>query len=457
MSINQAIHNKILAQNKTILTASSILLAVLIFFTNYNIYSCLGLSISAYIMLRFVLMLGYTIPVIELMLFLAAAQWIIGPFIDYHSKVSHYKMHMYVPELEYMEITVPAYFVFVIASLNLFRFNPIDIEYFKDYISKNIKLSTIFIVLGIVFNLIQPFAPVSISFVVYLGSNLALVGMGLFFLSKASWTNKLLLTAIGISPVIVNSIRTGTFHTSIIWGIFIFIFITLNIKLSFFRKALIIATSFLFLTTLQLIKQDYREQINSKSFQGNKFELFVDLLLNPQNTEELQSDDELNNVNSRLNQGWIISKIYERIPEKKDYLKGETIIGAFEALVPRFLYPNKKVSGGGKKTFELLTGIFLLENTAMGTSLMGEFYGNYGFYGALISFLIWGILLKLLVSFIIKRQQIYPILTFCLPIIFFQVIKAESDLSTVLNHLVKSLAFILVMIFFIKKLFVKET
>src|SRR5690606_20100264 len=106
---------------------------------------------------------------------------------------------------------------------------------------------------------------------------------------------------------------------------------------------------------------------------------------------------------------------------------------------------------------ELLTGIYLLDNTAMGASLMGEFYGNFGFSGALISFLIWGILLKLLVSYIVKRQQIYPILTFCLPIIFFQVIKAETDLTTVLNHLVKSLVFILIMIYFIKKVFTKAS
>lgn len=358
MSTYLSIQKKLFEQNKIIVIVSTVFFAVLVLFTSYNIYSCLGLFISTYITLRFILMLGHTIPVIELMLFLAAAQWILGPFFDYQSSATHYKMHMYVSELRYMEITIPLYFVFAISSLSLFKYNSINIEYLKEFVKKNNTVPLLFIGIGVFFNLIQAYVPASISFVVYLGSNLSLVGLGLFYLREVPWSNKWILTAIAIAPVLINSIRTGTFHTLIIWGIFIFILINLVIKLSFLKKVVILLVSVFFLATLQLIKQDYRDTIKVKSFEGNKLELFINLLMNSENTNELQDENELNNVNSRLNQGWIISKIYERIPSKKKYLEGETIRNAFEALIPRFLYPEKKVSGGGKKTFELLTGIY---------------------------------------------------------------------------------------------------
>ena len=78
------------------------------------------------------------------------------------------------------------------------------------------------------------------------------------------------------------------------------------------------AVGLLVLATIQLIKQDYRRQISS-SASANKTEVFVDMVSNSETTTELQNEKQANNLNTRLNQGWIISKIYERIPKKKDY------------------------------------------------------------------------------------------------------------------------------------------
>ena len=69
----------------------------------------------------------------------------------------------------------------------------------------------------------------------------------------------------------------------------------------------------------------------------------------------------------------------------------------------------------------------------------------------MFAFLIWGRVLNFVVFMFQKYQKASPIIVFFLPIVFFQVIKAETDLTTVLNHLVKSIIFVLMFMFFIKK------
>jgi len=233
------------------------------------------------------------------------------------------------------------------------------------------------------------------------------------------------------------------FHELIIWCIFVFVFINLAVKLNLSIKIISIFISVILIFTLQSIKKQYRDKIYDSNYKGSKINLFFNMLTtNLDNENNLENEKNVNNVNTRINQGWIISKIIKRIPEKENYLGGTTVLEAIKvSLVPRFLMPNKS-GGGGKKTFELLTGMHLNKKTAMGVSLIGEFYGNFGFYLSLFVFFIWGSLLNLIVQFFTLYQKKYAILFFLLPIVFLQVIKAETDLTTVLNHITKSLMFV---------------
>jgi O-antigen polysaccharide polymerase Wzy len=450
--VSSLITNKEVTEKLNISLILSILTTLALYlFSSYLTYSILGIGISIYIALRLIVLMDYTIPIIEIMLFIAALQWIIGPIIDYNNTSTHYKMYMYVDELTYMEITIPLFFSFMITSISIFKHNILNIDNLKEYLSLNKMLPFYILAISFVAKLLTPFIPPSLAFITFLTSITSIVGLGAIYFTRFALKIKIITTTIVILLSLYEAIIGGLFHNFIIISLLIFIIININIKLSLIKKITLIILSIALLSILQLIKGDYREIIYDKSFKGNKIELFLDLILNNEKIETLNEDDEQNNVNTRLNQGWIISKIYERIPEKKDFFHGETIIDAINiALVPRFLSPNKR-GGGGKYTFEKLTGFTLLKGTAMGVSLLGEFYANFGVLGAFISFFIWGLILKLIVAYIYNLQKLYPIIILFLPVIFFQVIKAETDLTTVLNHLVKSLIFVFLFISFIKK------
>lgn len=430
----------------------SLIVTILIhFFTENYFYSSVGIGLTIYILLRLLILVDYRIPVIEIMLFIAAMQWIIGPYIDYQNQVKHYKMYMYVDELQYMNITVPLFLSFLIASIlftpNINRY--IDKDKLNSFFQLNKKLPFVIIGIGLLTKLLLPIVPSSLAFVTFLATNLSIVGLGALYFSNHSFKVKVFGSLIVLFPLFFEAVRSGLFHHLIISSIFIFIFINITYQFSFIQKILLLTSALFILSVIQLIKAEYRKTISNPNYRGDKIELFFDLLLNNNNIEELNDDEEQNNINARLNQGWIISRIYSRIPEYQDFKKGKTIIDAIQvSLVPRFLSPNKK-GGGGKETFEELTGFKLIKGTSMGASLLGEFYGNYGVFGGAISFFLWGIFLNLVLLVIQILNRINPIVILFLPIIFLQVIKAESDLTTVLNHIVKSSIFTLLVVYFI--------
>jgi hypothetical protein len=74
----------------------------------------------------------------------------------------------------------------------------------------------------------------------------------------------------------------------------------------------------------------------------------------------------------------------------------------------------------------------------MGISIIGEAYGNFKVMGGILFMGIWGFLLAKIWIFLLKKCLKTPLLLAFLPLIFLQVIKAETELVVVLNHLVKS-------------------
>ena len=82
-----------------------------------DLYTSIGLLCVVFVGVNFILQIGKSVPILELMLLIAGLQWIVGPFIEYNSPSLHYKYYMYVPQDVYMSYVVPAYVLFSIVIL----------------------------------------------------------------------------------------------------------------------------------------------------------------------------------------------------------------------------------------------------------------------------------------------------------------------------------------------------
>jgi hypothetical protein len=408
-----------------------------------DFWSIVGFIVVLFVFIRFVKRLGEGLPIIELMLLIAGLQWVIGPLIEYTYPTFHYKYYMYVSEVNYMSYVVPAYSVFAIAilwTMKSYTSITIPVEKLKDF--KKYGL-TIFII-GVFFDVISGSLPGTLAFFAFLIANFKFAGAIIMFFSEDKRLRKIFYFA--LFYLLFSAIQQAMFHDLVLWAVFFFMFWAIKYKPSVKQIYVIIFIGLFSLTTLQTIKSAYRSEVWN-GYQGNKMELFVGLFvdavfLNSANAEELSGEE--NNV--RLNQGWIISAIMDEIPKKVDFLEGETIIEAVSAsILPRFLNPNKK-KAGGRENFEKFTGLSLGEGTSMGISIIGEAYGNFKVFGGILFMGIWGWFLARCWGFFLKKTQKNLLLLAFLPIIFLQVVKAETELVVVLNHLVK--ASIVVFLFF---------
>jgi len=111
-------------------------------------------------------------------------------------------------------------------------------------------------------------------------------------------------------------------------------------------------------------------------------------LLQPGNFESLDW------INGRLNQYVFVGKMIEwhdLFPDLR--LNGETIILAFLAWVPRFLWPDKPEMGGSSFVAEH-TGMHFSESATFGSGPVFEFYANAGYVGVFLGFVVLGILVR---------------------------------------------------------------
>ena len=167
-------------------------------------------------------------------------------------------------------------------------------------------------------------------------------------------------------------------------------------------------------------------------------ELFFQILNENLSNDLLFDDYSISQLNVRLNQGWHISSVMSNVPSFEPFANGKTIInGIYSSFLPRFLIPDKKIAGG-RENFLKYTGEQLGESTSMGISLIGEGYANFGELGGAVFMFIWGVFLLLYWRKLFKLNSNHPIIVFFIPLLFLQVVKAETEFLVVFNHIVKA-------------------
>jgi hypothetical protein len=350
----------------------------------------------------------------------------------------------------YMGYVVPSViFLWLGFSLNKVVLSKRKIEIL--FQEERIKLkthATLFIVIGISARVLGSIINVSgLSFFLYLVSLVLYIGVIYLFYCypKKKW----LIFLITVGYLFISSVNAGLFHDLLLVTVFLSFFLIAE-KMSFVFKVSLLVISFAFAFTIQTVKSDLRAEVWNNPGGQNALELFWSLAEQqffqaPNSTmssvnrqEELE---ETNEVNSRLNQGWIVSKIMDNIPKNEEYLGGETVIDALSAsFLPRFLFPDKKGAVTGIQEFQKITGLKLMPGTSMGLSITGEFYANFGVLGGWLAMFVYGLLLSVFIKWFINNAgETSPVALIWLVLLFYQVVKAETELIKIVNHLFKSL------------------
>jgi hypothetical protein len=414
--------------------------AFCIFIFEVPVLTTIGISVFVWATLSFTYYQTDAVPIRTLFLFMATLQWSMAPLLFYYGAYDHYKYGMYVPEYEYMQLSS----VSVLSlAIGLFLFRPkgemlsleAAIEEMRSFLSVNKNMPFILLATGILFSISSSVLPRSLGFAWFLLSNLTYVGVIQLLFSTHRYRNVAAFSTLVVTFLIAAS--RGLFHDFFLWTIFVGIFYAYSIRLSGHRKIVYLLLAIFFLFLIQTVKAEYRDL----TWQGNQeasASLYVELIINKLDSV-FDADQQLDVESSavRLNQGWIVSRIMEIVPAKVPFQDGKTIwIAIKAAILPRFLFPDKP-KAGGKENFEKFTQ-YTLSRTSMGISLLGEGYVNYGTSGAPVFLFIFGLFISMLLSAIVRISRQYPLLITFLPVMFFHVIKAETDLINVLNFLTKS-------------------
>lgn len=437
-------------------------LIAMLSFTDILLPTALALSLSVFVFFFFLSALGSTIPIIELMLLISCLQWVAGPFIAYYLGNNHWKYYMSLPEELYMSFISGAVAMFITGYLLFYkRIRILQVgleERVHLQLSANANLPLTLVVIGLVAHTLAGLVPFAFRFIFFLLDGMQFIGVFYFFFTghRLKWVAFAFVIILNFSI----SLTLGLFHNLILWLSFVFIYLNRIYKFNTINNILLIAAGFYFLFLLQGIKGEYREEVIigpgvKEGVEKNEeyFQTFGRLMSEQMESEKSEDLTFLEMINVRLNQGWIISRVMYYVPRFTPYANGETILDAVKAsLLPRFIDPEKKMAGG-KENYERFTG-FLLDGTSMGISLVGEAYANYGYEGSIYFMLIWGIFISTVVYFIFRLSEYYVSMWLWLPMIFNQVVKAETDLVVVLNYLTKSLVLV-ILIFIISRRFLK--
>lgn len=409
-----------------------------------GIWSIIGVFVVAYVFLRFLKGLGNRLPILELLLLIAGLQWIVGPAIEYQKTSHHFKYYMYVNDFTYMSYVVPAYLLLVVTVFYGIKKEP-KVTIKPENFFKEAKHGVSIFFIGLFCDLLQSKVPGGLQFFFFLLANFKYVGALILLFSKQK-THQYLFYG-SILYLFYSSLRAAMFHDFILWGTFYYMFWAYKVKPSVKMSLLIIGAGFIFGTIIQVVKSDYRALV-WEGYSGNKLELFMNVLDKKLSGGFAENTEEQGELNVRLNQGWIISAIMDHTPRNQPYADGETILDAVSAsILPRFLNPEKK-EAGGVDNFIKYTGLSLGAGTSMGLSMVGEFYANFGVVGGIFCMGIWGWVLMKFWYFLLNKSKSKAIILFFLPLIFLQVVKAETELVVVLNHIVKSMVVVFLFLWF---------
>lgn len=421
-------------------------------FAQGGFWGCLGIAAVGFVLYDFFIQEKSWLPVGEMALLLGGIQWIISPFFAY-SIDNVYKMSQ--PCEVYMMYTVTMYIAFMVGFYYFRTVVSLKKEELIKLCGSACKISNVLITIGVICLFVPVHAP-ALLFIKSLASHLFFIGFIIRMFMNPQRSSVYLFISLGVQ--LFHSIRGGMFHELLVWGMFMIIIWFYINQTSLKKRISIFAIALVGVFLLQTVKSTFRQAVWQENYSKNKVELFFSLLLNNAiNINEVKQENNETTI-ARYNQGWIISRIYNNIPQHHDYFKGKTYLDAVtSAILPRFLFPDKKGAGAqSRQDFIEMTGYQLSKGASMGLSILGESYGNFGWFGGILFMFLWGCLIAKCIAFIDFLSRRNYLWIMFLPVICFNLIKAEISMMSVLNWTVKSIIFVLIVLYLLR-LFALQT
>ena len=298
----------------------------------------------------------------------------------------------------------------------------------------------ILIAFGFFVQAISSHLPPQLNFLYCMLGLLRFVGaLALMFTSTRGWQWRVGVVYLGL---LIHASSEGLFYEFVLWCGYLFISFA-YLKRWRWKLLFFLAISFLVLTILNGVKQEYRQRIVAEEISNTEKvttlgTLMWDSLGKGNDPYSIKEERGLGDKLVRWNQGWIIARIMSTVPDIQPYAKGETILSAIVAsIVPRVCLPGK-LGASSKETFERFTGLRISQSTSMALGVAGEMYANFGRIGGILSTFVYGLLIGFIFSKFNRLAEKDILWWAWAPFVLLPCIEAEWNLVDVLNHITKS-------------------
>jgi hypothetical protein len=261
------------------------------------------------------------------------------------------------------------------------------------------RLSRFYLVGGCSWFVLTPFigAIPSVSSVIASLSLLLVVGTSLrLWVARKSRNLRKFWVTIALLPLLplLTVIREGFLGAGMYWVLAVISFIVAQSKqrisyLLFAPAAVFVGLS-LFVNYMAA-REDLRRLVWSQQAEvGDRMQRIVKIF---EDFEWLDSSNSRQRfvIDGRLNQNWLVGAAVERLESGAvGFAHGATIGDMFLGLIPRALWPEKPMVGGGASVVRDFTGLQFAEGTSVGAGQVLEFYVNFGRWGVIGGFFLYG-------------------------------------------------------------------
>jgi hypothetical protein len=403
-----------------------------------------GVCYSFYLVVMLLFSLGKVLPIIEMTLALMAIQLIAAPYADYHYFHNDIFGIMVIGEKEYFDFVIPC---MLLMHLGIrWGLNNKDVKLSLPNLlnkiaskqAKYVQTGNVLIVIGYFAHIVERFPiPSALSFIVYIIAFFRFVGF-FYVWSAGSKFTKWYFVLVFV-PFYIEVVRSAIFIDGIVWSFFLLSFYAIRTKVSLVSISFFAVFGLTFLFLLQAVKGEYRVAVWDKKEDQNQIAMLWGLMTERAQTMDTRTLKLLGGLAIvRVNQGWILTDIMQHIPRRQPDVAGkyfyEEVVGVF---LPRLLMPNKAQVGSHEK-FDRFTGWHLNLGVAMNVGIMGDGYGNFGWWGGLVYCLFFGLLVGKSLGYAYTQIQKYPTALFWAIIIFFYVMRAGNETYIIVNWIFKS-------------------